>query len=142
VAPVPAGPPTQFDGACAPSNWDNAKIGNLVGLGAAPAKFYAKPAAWDHASGDDNTHYWRFEAMWVTSGKYAAGGGGACQLQGGNYVEGTLMLHYHPHAKPIQNYLHVKRTDGADAAVGAFKNNHWLVALIGLDAKTLTPDGK
>ncbi len=75
--------------------------------------------------------------MWVISGVVSAAG----RLSGGTYVEGTLQLHYHPHARPTDNYLHIKKSDGSDPGAGAFKNNHWLVAAIGLTAAALTPDG-
>jgi hypothetical protein len=119
--------------------WDNAEIGNLVGLGGRPANFWADNRQSDGTSADGNTTYWTFEATWVKSGSITGAGDG--RLNNGTQIDGTLKLHFHPHAKETANYLHVKRTDGADAKAGQISKTHWLVGAIGLDAKTVTPDG-
>jgi hypothetical protein len=136
VAVAPAARP-KLDGTDSSKDWDNTEIGALVALGVRPAgKFWADGLTDDGTSGDGATKYWIFACTWVKTGAIIAG-----TLKNGSQVDGTLKLHFHPYAKESANYLHIKRTDGADASAGQISKTHWLVKAIGLSAGDVTPDG-
>lgn len=141
VAPPPPMIPTRFGADCSQLDWDNALIVELVALAGRPARFRASGLV-DHGS-SGATQYWSFTAEWVRSGTIAADGLLSSTVPGrlAEFVSGTLQLHYHPHARPTDNYLHIKKSDGSDPRAGEFKNTHWLVAAIGLTQAALTPDG-
>jgi hypothetical protein len=142
-APAPPAPPqkpTRFNGGVDETEWKNAHITALVNEGNKPDKLWTSNLQDLGESKDDATRYWSFRASW-SKGGHISNVGGTWTQAGGTFIDGTLRLHFHPHAKPTANYLHIKKSDGSDPKAGAFQNNHWLVKAIGLAAKDLTPDG-
>ncbi len=106
-----------------PKAWENTDITQLVSVTSAPTSLQLGAAVKLNDKCTADTKYWSFAAIWQRVDKRCSG---------------TLYLHFHP--DPIShNYLHVKRTDGANPTVGQIESTHWLIAAISLTANDVTP---